>query len=70
ITPRHNKGEGCEGAGIRLGGHFDYGVNNKVYQNDVSKVMAGSLKIMKMPQEEICGNQCSNGDCSLMGNYG
>ncbi|CAM9351675.1 unnamed protein product, partial [Discosporangium mesarthrocarpum] len=67
---RNNKGEGCEGAGIRLGGHFDYGINNKVYNNEVSKVMAGSLKIMKSPQEEVCGNACASGDCSLMGDVG
>ncbi|CAM9576150.1 unnamed protein product, partial [Discosporangium mesarthrocarpum] len=67
---RNNKGEGCEGAGIRLGGHFDYGINNKVYNNEVSKVMAGSIKVMKSPQEEICGNVCGSGDCSLMGDFG
>ncbi|CAM9440201.1 unnamed protein product, partial [Choristocarpus tenellus] len=66
-TFRFNKGDGCDGAGVRVGGHFDYGVNNKVYENSFIKMGAGSVKIMSEPQAEICGNMCSNGDCTIFG---
>ncbi|CAM9654252.1 unnamed protein product [Discosporangium mesarthrocarpum] len=66
---RNNKGDSCEGAGIHLGGTSDYGINNKVYRNTVKTVSAGALKVMKFPQE-ICGNACTSGDCSIVGAEG
>ncbi|CAM9351601.1 unnamed protein product [Discosporangium mesarthrocarpum] len=67
---RNNKGEGCYGAGIRLGGHMSYGINNKIYKNTFTDVQSGSIKIMKTPQDEICGNGCSGGNCGVMGTFG
>ncbi|CAM9705881.1 unnamed protein product, partial [Choristocarpus tenellus] len=64
---RFNNGEGCDGVGVRLGGHLEYGVDNIVYENSFSKMGRGSIKIMAEPQAEICGNACSSGECKVLG---
>ncbi|CAM9557506.1 unnamed protein product [Choristocarpus tenellus] len=64
---RFNKGDGCDGAGVRVGGHIGYGIDNKIYENSFTKLGAGSVKIMAEPQAEICGNMCSTGDCTVVG---
>ncbi|CAM9259817.1 unnamed protein product [Choristocarpus tenellus] len=64
---RFNKGDGCDGAGVRVGGHMEYGIDNKIYENSFTNMGAGSVKIMAEPQAEICGNICSKGDCTVVG---
>ncbi|CAM9262723.1 unnamed protein product [Pylaiella littoralis] len=68
-TFRYNTAEGCEGAGIRLGGHvingFVFGVDNHVYGNDFSETEGGSIKARRDPQGVICGNSCTDGDCEV-----
>ncbi|CAM9550784.1 unnamed protein product [Choristocarpus tenellus] len=53
---RFNKASECDGVGVRVGGHLEYGINNKVYENSFTKMGAGLVKIMAEPQAEICGN--------------
>eukprot|EP00903_Cladosiphon_okamuranus_P016219 g14966.t1 len=66
---RYNTADQCLGAGIRLGGHnidgFQFGVDNHVIGNDFTNTEAGSIASRVHPQGFICGNSCSDGDCSI-----
>ncbi|CAM9758388.1 unnamed protein product, partial [Ascophyllum nodosum] len=57
---RYNLIEDADGAGVRLGGHYknghQYGVDNEVYENEISDCRRFGVKIMQYPQKKICGN--------------
>ncbi|MEM9459353.1 MAG: NosD domain-containing protein [Myxococcota bacterium] len=72
---RDNTVEGCSGAGVRLGGdpvgNDEYGVDNDVTGNTLVDNAAGGVKIQKIPQGSICGNELeSNGLGPSVGDYG
>jgi hypothetical protein len=48
------------GAGIRLGGHQEEGVNNTVVYNFIDNSRFSALKIMKDEQRKICGNRATD----------
>lgn len=56
-TIRHNLVFDNLGAGIRLGGDTpEDGINNRVYGNHLANNQGGALKLMRLPQELVCGN--------------
>lgn len=59
-TFRNNKTYGNMGAGIRLGGDTAQdGLNNNIYNNEITNNAAGGIKFMRSPQAKICGNTMS-----------
>ncbi len=58
---RHNDIFDNEGAGVRLGGDSSQdGIMNQVYNNTIRNNKSGGIKIMRSPQEKICGNSMEN----------
>ena len=59
------------GAGVRLGGDGNRdGIDNQVYNNLLFGNKAGAVKVMRIPQGKICGNQITgNTDGEVTGEY-
>ncbi|MBI1863419.1 DUF1565 domain-containing protein [Candidatus Microgenomates bacterium] len=54
---RNNKVSASVGAGVRLGGDTAlYGINNDVYNNEITNSQTGGIKFQGQPQGIICGN--------------
>ena len=70
---RFNEIYGNVGAGIRLGGHqvngVQYGVDNDVYGNIIYGNEAGGIKVMVIPQQDICENRVDNAPHNMIGDY-
>ena len=61
VTFRGNTVVGGQGAGIRLGGdEQDQGLHAVVVDNDLENPRGYGVKIMRSPQDVICGNGLSN----------
>jgi len=69
---RYNEVYGCEGAGVRIGGHdIDghlYGQGNYVYGNNIHDNGYGAIKLMVESQADICDNTLS-GNGANYGSY-
>ena len=49
------------GTGIRLGGDGDQdGIDNVIYGNTITGNMHGAMRILRLPQGQICGNKVNN----------
>jgi hypothetical protein len=58
---RYNESFGNVGAGIRLGGDTAQdGLDNLVYGNHIHDNQAGGIKILALPQQQVCDNRMSN----------
>ncbi|CAM9883296.1 unnamed protein product [Discosporangium mesarthrocarpum] len=56
-TFRYNSISDCLGAGIRLGGHQGYGVDNHVYHNNMEEINNGGILVKAKDQQGVvCGN--------------
>lgn len=73
IIFRYNEVIGCDGAGVRIGGHtIDgkvYGLNNEVYGNMFSDTKYSSVKLETGDAHTLCENECKGG-CVTMGSSG
>ncbi len=62
---RYNELVGCDGAGVRIGGHTidgkTYGVNNEVYGNVFSDTTDSSVKVITGDDHKLCENECKGG---------
>ena len=62
---RYNEVVGCEGAGVRIGGHTidgkTYGLNNEVYGNVIRDTTHSSVKIQTGDDHNLCENGCEGG---------
>lgn len=69
---RFNEIYGNIGAGVRLGGDNETdGVNNHVYQNVIKDNLGGGIKIQRLPQGKVCGNEMTgNNGKNAAGSYG
>lgn len=55
---RYNVVDSGTGVGVRLGGHADDdGTRNQVTENQLQYNREGALKIMRLPQARVCGNE-------------
>ncbi|CAM9845584.1 unnamed protein product [Scytosiphon promiscuus] len=66
-TIRWNKIAEVVGAGIRIGGDQDYGVDNNIYGNVIKNADYGAFNLMSEPQGMFCGNSVSGVDVVLQG---
>lgn len=68
---RHNEISGNLGAGVRLGGDDKrFGIGNLVYGNIIRGNRSGGIKLMRFPQERICGNTFSDNAAGIfVGRY-
>ena len=62
---RYNEVVGCEGAGVRIGGHTidgkTYGLNNEVYGNEIRDTTHSSVKVQTGDDHNLCENGCKGG---------
>ena len=62
-TFRYNISRNNVGAGVRLGGDSDKdGIGNHVYGNTLENNAGGAMKIMRLPQGNVCDNKLHNND--------
>lgn len=59
-TARYNEISTCAGAGVRVGGDeaggVEFGLENNIYNNEISNTGNGAFSVMDEPQGVLCGN--------------